>query len=748
MVLSTGLKSGDNRLGYEAPGLENFFFSSDEELETVRCQLGLINILMAYKRQFPLLPIPLKKTNDGQQPTIDDEKLLSVLQEVLPPISEVLYPIYPEEPSGNRSRALWLLPSGLRSDNYFSVYVQAVQSFDWAEFYTQFKGEVYFDWLRAQLLSSGLADVVLIDSRTGITEMGGVCTRQLADVVVAFCVPNTQNVTGIASMVKSFLRAEILQARKNRPLQVVVVPARLENAEIGARNIFKDLFLKKFDSLTPASFQRVNRTFWDLKIPYIPQYAYTEKLAIGASDRKSQAEELEEAYKTLAISLALLLPEESVVRKSVSTELEQAFGRLLLKPRVLLSYARSDGEDFATQLRKDLEKEGISLWSDPVNIEEGRERWSQVITALDNVEFVVVAITPEALRSPFIKKEWRNARQRGLCVYPVIAHPNLDLPSLPRWMRDVHWYQLDLEWQKFLNDLNARCLQRPIPFMVEDLPPDFVPRPAEFEGIISRLLDVKREVPVAITAALRGAGGYGKTTLAKAICHDQRIQDAFDDGILWVTLGENPNILGRLEDLNYILSREHVGFSVVEAAAARFVELLGDRDILFVIDDVWSTAHLKPFLQGGKRCARLITTRNDRILPSEAPRIAVDAMLPIEAIQLLIAGITDRIDPVNKTQELYSLAARLGNWPLLLALVNSVLRERMSVHNQSLSDALTFINRTLDKRGITAFDTANIQDRAQTVAETLKVSFKLLRPKEFAQLRRTRLFFLKTLEFH
>ena len=116
------------------------------------------------------------------------------MQEVLPPISEVLYPIYPEEPSGNRSRALWLLPSGLRSDNYFSVYVQAVQSFDWAEFYTQFKGEVYFDWLRAQLLSSGLADVVLIDSRTGITEMGGVCTRQLADVVVAFCVPNTQNV--------------------------------------------------------------------------------------------------------------------------------------------------------------------------------------------------------------------------------------------------------------------------------------------------------------------------------------------------------------------------------------------------------------------------------------------------------------------------------------------------------------------------------------------------------------------------
>jgi hypothetical protein len=179
-------------------------------------------------------------------------------------------------------------------------------------------------WALQLELASGLADVVLIDSRTGITQMGGVCTRQLADVVVAFCVPNAQNVTGVASMVKSFLREEILQARKNRPLEVVVVPARLEVAELGARNSFKDLFLEKFDSLTPSPFRRVKRTFWDLKIPYIPQSAYAEKLAIGASDRKSQAEELEEAYKNLAISLALLLLEESAVQKSVSAELERA----------------------------------------------------------------------------------------------------------------------------------------------------------------------------------------------------------------------------------------------------------------------------------------------------------------------------------------------------------------------------------------------------------------------------------------
>ena len=45
---------------------------------------------------------------------------------------------------------------------------------------------------------------------------------------------------------------------------------------------------------------------------------------------------------------------------------------------------------------------------------------------------------------------------------------------------------------------------------------------------------------MAITAALHGAGGYGKTTLAKALAHDEDIIEAYFDGILWVELGEEP----------------------------------------------------------------------------------------------------------------------------------------------------------------------------------------------------------------
>ena len=40
-------------------------------------------------------------------------------------------------------------------------------------------------------------------------------------------------------------------------------------------------------------------------------------------------------------------------------------------PRVFISYARSDGEQFATDLRKRLLEEHIPLWQDRVGMEGG-----------------------------------------------------------------------------------------------------------------------------------------------------------------------------------------------------------------------------------------------------------------------------------------------------------------------------------------------------------------------------------------
>jgi hypothetical protein len=216
------------------------------------------------------------------------------------------------------------------------------------------------------------------------------------------------------------------------------------------------------------------------------------------------------------------------------------------------------------------------------------------------------------------------------------------------------------------------------PFMPANLPFDFVPRPTEFNALIRKLLDEKREESIAITAALRGAGGYGKTTMALALCHDKRIQQAFDDGILWVTLGEHPgNLVGKIEDLVYMLSHERPGFTGIDAAGARLAELLTGRDILLVIDDVWDGMHLRPFLQGGTRCVRLITTRNEEVLPANVQSMIVDAMQPDEAVQLLSFGLQPGAFTALDMQALRALTKRLGAWALLLKLANAVLRDRV-----------------------------------------------------------------------
>ena len=49
---------------------------------------------------------------------------------------------------------------------------------------------------------------MLIDSRTGHTDVGGICTRQLPDAVVACFIPNEENVAGLAT-VASDIRNEL-----------------------------------------------------------------------------------------------------------------------------------------------------------------------------------------------------------------------------------------------------------------------------------------------------------------------------------------------------------------------------------------------------------------------------------------------------------------------------------------------------------------------------------------------------------
>jgi MinD-like ATPase involved in chromosome partitioning or flagellar assembly len=119
---------------------------------------------------------------------------------------------------GARGGSLWIMPAG-RQDSGYSSRLNAI---DWKNLYEQHSGYLLFEDLKAQWEKRLKVDYVFIDSRTGHTDVGGICTRQLPDSVVLLFVPNAQNLRGLEKVV-SDIRAEKVGSRsKNIELLFVV----------------------------------------------------------------------------------------------------------------------------------------------------------------------------------------------------------------------------------------------------------------------------------------------------------------------------------------------------------------------------------------------------------------------------------------------------------------------------------------------------------------------------------------------
>jgi hypothetical protein len=261
------------------------------------------------------------------------------------------------------------------------------------------------------------------------------------------------------------------------------------------------------------------------------------------------------------------------------------------------------------------------------------------------------------------------------------------------------------------------------PFMAEELR-DVVPRPALIQRIVQTLLEgdglSRRSV------ALHGFGGFGKTTLARAVCHQSEVQHAFRDGVLWANLGESPQILQALSSLYAALAGEWRDFGSEDDAARALAEQLDGKRCLLVIDDVWNPAHLRPFMRGGDDCVRLITTRSFGVASEATERIPVEEMKVEEAAALLTRRL--ELQPAYQAPFL-TLADRMGCWPLMLALAEATLRQRIK-RGDSLESALDYLNEALDEEGVEAFDQRNAAERNQAVANTIAVSLRLLSEEE------------------
>ena len=101
---------------------------------------------------------------------------------------------------------------------------------------------------------------------------------------------------------------------------------------------------------------------------------------------------------------------------------------------------------------------------------------------------------------------------------------------------------------------NARPRGYGAPFQAPALADQYVERTSMMDLLCDTLLALDDNGEPRVTrAALHGMGGVGKTMIASAFAHLDVIRKRFPDGVLWVTLGQNPDLIQRLSDWGHAL---------------------------------------------------------------------------------------------------------------------------------------------------------------------------------------------------
>jgi len=176
--------------------------------------------------------------------------------------------------------------------------------------------------------------------------------------------------------------------------------------------------------------------------------------------------------------------------------------------------------------------------------------------------------------------------------------------------------------------------------------------------------------------AINGLPGVGKTALAVALATDCEVQGHFRDGILWVGLGTQPNVLGLLAHWGMLLdvpARSIGDVSSWEVWGKALHTAIGTRRMLLIIDDAWKIEEALAFQVGGPNCAHLLTTRIPQVAFAFARERAMEVPQLNDADGLaLMARFAPEIVALE-AESAYALVRSVGALPLALTLMGKYL---------------------------------------------------------------------------
>lgn len=221
-----------------------------------------------------------------------------------------------------------LLASG-RDQN--ADYSSNLEQFDWKLFFLNDNGGSIIEKLRARWRED--FDFVLIDSRTGLSDAGGVCTIQLPDIVVAMFTANHQSLYGVRDIMRLAQHARQALAHDRMSLTVLPLPSRFgTNTEYREGQEWLDRFEEAlhefFDDWLPSDI-RARHVLEQIKIPQVDYFGFGEKLAViegGASDPAGMAYAYQKVAGLIASNFAdidsIVGPVEKAQAESLESRVE------------------------------------------------------------------------------------------------------------------------------------------------------------------------------------------------------------------------------------------------------------------------------------------------------------------------------------------------------------------------------------------------------------------------------------------
>ncbi len=292
---------------FEAPGLHRYF-SSATEASLKGDQPGMIELLHQLQTElddasiepvpaedeaFAKLPPPLR---NQQRKAAQAARARAVVSRVLES-GAFFRKAAVVNPNGSELAHVDLMTAGRFDDEY----PNRVRSFDWAGFYAHHP----FAYRAIASVLSRRYDYVIVDSRTGITDVGSVCTVLLPEKLVLVFAPNEQSLNGAVQVG----RQAVVGRKKSsdmRALPIFPLMSRVENAEDALQRQWIADARKRFEALFREVYGlescELSAYFDAVRVPHKSKYAYGEQVA-AEHQRSTEDGSLASAYQQLALAL-------------------------------------------------------------------------------------------------------------------------------------------------------------------------------------------------------------------------------------------------------------------------------------------------------------------------------------------------------------------------------------------------------------------------------------------------------------